>query len=183
VHRAAPYVGILPGRYRYSGQTFGANRNKYRLIRVWNAVEHFNQNPVRRDLSKTMFSDHTEENTLARLYKLLVVGATFVAGAYIISAQSMPSNSVREFTVNAQKFEFSPSVIKVKRGDHVRLTVMALDAEHGFKLDEFHIERKVPKGEAVTVDFTADQAGDFSFQCSHFCGMGHKNMKGRLVVE
>ena len=135
------------------------------------------------DLSKTMFHDHNKENTLPRLHKLLVVGAAFVAGAYIVSAQSGPSNSVREFTVKAQKFEFLPSVIKVKRGDHVRLTVTALDAEHGFKLDKFHIERKVPKGESVTVDFTADQAGDFSFQCSHFCGMGHKKMKGRLTVE
>ena len=117
------------------------------------------------------------------LHKLLAVGAAFVAGAYITSAQSGPSNSVREFRITAQKFEFSPSVIKVKRGDHVRLTVTALDAEHGFKLDGFHIEQKLPKGEAVTVDFTADQGGEFSFQCSHFCGMGHKNMKGRLTVE
>ena len=138
---------------------------------------------MRRDLSKTMFHDHNKENTLPSLYKLLVVGAAFVAGAYIVSAQNAPSNSVQEFTVKAQKFEFSPSVIKVKRGDRVRLTITALDAEHGFKLDKFHIEVKAPKGESVTVDFTADQSGDFSFQCSHFCGMGHKNMKGRLTVE
>ena len=134
-------------------------------------------------MSKIMFHDRNKENTLLRLHTVLVVVAAFVAGAYSISAQSEPSNGVREFTVKAQKFEFSPSVIKVKRGDHVRLTVIALDAEHGFKLDKFHIERKAPKGESVTVDFTADQSGDFSFQCSHFCGMGHKNMKGRLVVE
>ena len=130
-----------------------------------------------------MFHDHNKENRLRRWHKLLVVGAAFEAGAYIISAQSATSNSVREFAVTAQKFEFSPGVIKVKRGDHVRLTVTALDAEHGFKLDGFHIDQKVPKGKAVTVDFTADQAGEFPFQCSHFCGMGHKNMKGRLTVE
>ena len=124
-----------------------------------------------------------KEDTLLRLHKILVVGATLAVAAYSISAQNAPSNSVREFTVKAQKFEFSPNVIKVKRGDHVRLTVMALDAEHGFKLDGYHIDRKVPKGKAVTVDFTADQAGEFSFQCSHFCGMGHGKMKGRLTVE
>ena len=126
---------------------------------------------------------HHKKNTLLRLHKLLVVGATLAAGAYSIFAQNAPSNGVHEFTVKAQKFEYSPSVISVKRGDHVRLTVMALDAEHGFKLDGYHIDRKVPKGKAVTVDFTADQAGGFSFQCSHFCGMGHRKMKGRLTVE
>jgi cytochrome c oxidase subunit 2 len=130
-----------------------------------------------------MSNDHNKKNTLLRLHKLLIVGAAIVAAAYSISAQSEPSNGVREFTVKAQKFGFSPSVITVKRGERVRLTVTALDAEHGFKLDGFHIERKLPKGEAVTVDFTADQAGEFSFQCSHFCGMGHKHMKGRLIVE
>jgi cytochrome c oxidase subunit 2 len=124
-----------------------------------------------------------KENTLLRLHKLLVVGATLAVAAYSISAQNEPSNGVHEFTVKAQQFEFSPNVIKVKRGDHVRLTVMALDAEHGFKLDGYHIDRKVPKGKAVTVDFTADKAGEFSFQCSHFCGMGHGKMKGRLAVE
>src|ERR1700722_11761642 len=119
-----------------------------------------------------MFHDYNKEKTLPRLHKLLVLGAAFVAGAYIVSAENVPSNSVQEFTVKAQKFEFSPSVIKVKRGDRVRLTVTALDAEHGFKLDKFHIERTVPRGESVTLDFAADQSGDFSFQCSHFCGMG-----------
>jgi cytochrome c oxidase subunit II len=138
---------------------------------------------VRRELSKVLFHYYTKENTLLRLHKLWVVGAAFLAAAYIVYAQSAPSNGVREFTIKAQKFEFSPSVISVKRGDHVRLTVIALDAEHGFKLNEFHIEQKAPKGGAVTVDFTADQSGEFSFQCSHFCGLGHKNMKGRLIVE
>ena len=30
---------------------------------------------------------------------------------------------------------------------------------------------------------TADKAGTFPFECSHFCGFGHKRMKGELVVE
>jgi cytochrome c oxidase subunit 2 len=123
---------------------------------------------------------HHKENTLLRLHKLLVVGATLAAVAYSISAQSAPSNSVPEFTVKAQKFEFSPSVITVKRGDHVRLTLVALDAEHGFKLDAFHIDRKVPKGQAVTVEFTADQAGDFSFQLLALLRNGPRENEGSV---
>lgn len=122
---------------------------------------------------------------MTRLHTFLIVAAAFVsmAGLYTKAAQSAASENVREFTLTAQKFEFSPSVINIKRGDHVRLTVTAVDAEHGFKLDAFHVARKLPKGEAVTVEFTADQAGTFPFQCSHFCGMGHKKMKGLLTVE
>jgi cytochrome c oxidase subunit 2 len=39
------------------------------------------------------------------------------------------------------------------------------------------------KGEATPVEFIADRAGTFPFECSHFCGLGHKKMKGELVVE
>ena len=107
----------------------------------------------------------------------------FAAAARMTSAQNAKSEAQREFQLTAQKFEFSPQTIKVKRGDHVKLTVTAVDAPHGFKLAAFHVEQKLPKGQAVTVEFTADQAGTFSFQCSHFCGMGHSKMKGQLIVE
>ena len=41
----------------------------------------------------------------------------------------------------------------------------------------------IPKvGQAVTVEFVADQAGVFDFTCAEYCGTGHSGMKGRLVV-
>jgi heme/copper-type cytochrome/quinol oxidase subunit 2 len=41
----------------------------------------------------------------------------------------------------------------------------------------------IPKtGEAITVEFVADQAGAFDITCSEHCGFGHAGMKGRLVV-
>jgi len=88
-----------------------------------------------------------------------------------------------EIRVTARKYEFSPNVINAKRGDHIRLIITALDRSHGFKLEAFHIDQNLPKGEPVTVEFTADQAGTFSFECSHFCGLGHQKMRGRLTVE
>jgi heme/copper-type cytochrome/quinol oxidase subunit 2 len=27
------------------------------------------------------------------------------------------------------------------------------------------------------------QPGTYSFKCSEFCGMGHRDMKGQIVVE
>jgi cytochrome c oxidase subunit II len=94
-------------------------------------------------------------------------------------AQRPTTEGVREFKLAARKYEFSPATITVKRGDRVRLVLTAMDREHGFKLDEFQL----PKGEAVTLEFTVDQSGTFPFHCSHFCGMGHARMTGKLVVE
>ena len=112
-----------------------------------------------------------------------MVATLSAVAACTSSAQSTPSEGQREFKVTAKKYDFSPSVIKVKRGDRVRLIITALDRQHGFKLEAFHVEKELPKGEAIIVEFQADQAGSFSFQCSHFCGLGHQKMKGQLIVE
>ena len=89
----------------------------------------------------------------------------------------------KEITMTAKKYEYDPATITVKQGEHVKLIITAIDHDHGFKIDALHIDQLLKKGESTTVEFTADAAGTFPFQCSHFCGLGHKGMKGELVVE
>jgi cytochrome c oxidase subunit II len=97
--------------------------------------------------------------------------------------QNAEGSAVTEIKMTAKKYAFTPSEIQVKKGDHVRLVITALDHDHGFKLEAFNIDQKLPKGEATTIEFTADKAGTFPFQCSKFCGFGHGKMKGELKVE
>lgn len=110
--------------------------------------------------------------------------------ALVLGAVAAPSTFTQEATLGANevkmtavKYRFDPDTVRVKKGDRVKLVITATDRDHGFKLAAFHIEQKLPKGEAVTVGFTADRAGTFPFQCSVFCGLGHKKMKGQLIVE
>jgi heme/copper-type cytochrome/quinol oxidase subunit 2 len=98
-------------------------------------------------------------------------------------APAAPAPDALEIQMTAKKYEFSPSTITVKKGDQVKLIVTALDHDHGFKLDAFHVNQKLQKGEPTTIEFTADQPGTFPFECSVLCGLGHKKMKGKLVVE
>ena len=88
-----------------------------------------------------------------------------------------------EIKTTANKYEFSPNIIRVKKGDHVRLVIMALDGAHGFKIEALKIDQRLPKGEAVTVAFTADRSGTFPFQCLEVCGLAHKKMKGELIIS
>jgi len=113
-------------------------------------------------------------------FTVLVLFAIQSAPAQEASSRASGADEIK---VTAKKYEFDPNPIRVKKGDHVKLVITALDHDHGFKLDAFHIDQLLKKGEATTVEFTADQAGTFPFQCSHLCGMGHKKMKGELVVE
>jgi cytochrome c oxidase subunit 2 len=103
-------------------------------------------------------------------------------GVYHPSSE-FPAGAGKEFTLTASKYQFSPPTIKVKQGDRVKLIITAIDADHGFKLEAFNIGRTLPKGEPVTIEFTAGRTGSFPFECSHFCGLGHRKMKGQLTVE
>ena len=103
---------------------------------------------------------------------------------WVISAQEPAAGGpATEIQMTAKKYEFSPNSIRVKAGQHVKLVITAVDHVHGFKIEALHIDKQLDKGEATIVEFTAEQPGTFPFECSHFCGLGHKKMKGQLIVE
>jgi heme/copper-type cytochrome/quinol oxidase subunit 2 len=98
-------------------------------------------------------------------------------------ARLAPAQTVKDIKMTARKYEFNPSIIRVKQGDQVRLEITSLDRDHGIKLEAFGVDQLLPKHKTTIIEFTADKAGTFPFVCSHFCGLGHKHMKGELVVE
>jgi cytochrome c oxidase subunit II len=122
-----------------------------------------------------------------RLKSVLIVLTLFTAASLSIVADDANDQvrqaAAHEFQITSSKYDFSPSSLHVKKGDHVRLVIAALDHDHGFRLDEFHINEKIEKGKTVMVEFRADKTGTFPFRCSNFCGLGHRGMKGTLVVE
>ena len=91
--------------------------------------------------------------------------------------------SVKEFVITASKFKFEPSTIEVNKGDRVRLTLKNADGAHGIGISEFGVDLKAGEGEEKTVEFTADKEGTFSFNCNTYCGSGHIDMTGKLVVK
>jgi len=91
-------------------------------------------------------------------------------------------SAVKEFTMVAKNWNFEPSTITVKKGDTVKLHIKSVDVDHGFTLSDFGVSKTLKPGETVTVEFIADKAGNHSFFCSVFCGAGHKEMRGTLIV-
>ena len=118
-----------------------------------------------------------------------IVVLTFsLLAVFLLLAEARDSNSamagVHEIPVTAKKYEFTPSSIHVKKGEHVKLLITAVDHDHGFKLPAFDVEQQLKEGETTTVEFTPRQSGNVpSFACSHVCGFGHRGMKAELVVE
>lgn len=94
-----------------------------------------------------------------------------------------PAPALKQFDMIAKQWSFEPGNISVKQGDTVRLRVKSVDVTHGIAIPDFNVNKSLTPGETVTVEFVADKKGTFTFFCSIFCGVGHANMKGTLVVE
>jgi cytochrome c oxidase subunit 2 len=120
--------------------------------------------------------------------KMMLIGLTLLSAvsqgvAQVAKDAGTGVQAVHVIQVTLRKYEFSPSSLRVRKGERVKLVMAAVDHDHGFKLDDFDINQKIPKGTTVVVEFTADKAGTFQFRCSNVCGIGHRGMKGTLVVE
>ena len=90
---------------------------------------------------------------------------------------------VKEFAITAKRWTFTPNTITVNEGDLVKLTITSIDVTHGFSLSAFGVNERLSSGNTVSVEFTADKKGTFSFFCNVSCGTGHSGMRGTLIVE
>lgn len=94
-----------------------------------------------------------------------------------------PSGEVKELKITAKQFQFEPATIEVSKGDRVRLIVTSADVPHGISIPEYGINERLDVGKPVTIEFTAEKEGTFTTFCSVFCGSGHSNMKGKIIVK
>ena len=91
--------------------------------------------------------------------------------------------SIKEFSIIAKDFEFTPNTITVNKGDTVKLNIKSEDTVHGISIPEFNVNKDIPAMGEVSVEFVADKSGTFPFKCSVYCGDGHREMKGILIVS
>lgn len=104
---------------------------------------------------------------------------TGLAGA----ASGKPKSREKVIKVVAKKFEYSPSRIVLKKNQAVVLEITALDFAHGFKIPDWNIRADLIPGQVVKVRLMPDTAGEFDFLCDNFCGSGHEEMSGKIVVQ
>jgi cytochrome c oxidase subunit 2 len=115
----------------------------------------------------------------------ILASVLMLACAASVMGGAVQPSAPRKVTVEAERFNFSPSRIKVKVGEEIELHLRSADTSHGFSLEESDIDVAIPKrghGETV-VRYTAARAGRFIFECNRVCGAGHHFMRGEIVVE
>jgi len=88
----------------------------------------------------------------------------------------------RVVRIVAKRFTYTPSDVTLKKGEPVVLELLAEDRVHGFRLPAFKLRTDVYPNEITRVPITPDKTGKFTFACDVFCGDGHDDMTGTLVV-
>ena len=111
----------------------------------------------------------------------LLLASAFLSGFLIYGrAGAVPAEKVIRIT--AKKFDFSPDSITLKKGEPVVFEISSADREHGFNLRAFGVRTNVSPGKVTRVRFTPDKTGKFNFSCDVFCGDGHEEMTGTVIV-
>jgi cytochrome c oxidase subunit II len=104
----------------------------------------------------------------------------FTAVPGSIDRDKVPHETIE---MTAEHFHFTPEVVKVKQATLVTINIKALDGTHGFNLGAFGIDERIEEGETRSIEFYAGEKGEYGFKCSHFCGIGHLGMNGKIIVE
>jgi cytochrome c oxidase subunit 2 len=102
-----------------------------------------------------------------------------------VASTGAPQQAAEPRTVEVlvKRYAFEPATIDAVEGERLRLLVKSGDGLHGFEIKKFKVSKEIPRGtQPVVIEFTAAEAGTYPILCSVFCGDGHADMKGMLVV-
>lgn len=100
------------------------------------------------------------------------------------SQESPRAGEAAELLLEAKEYSFEPSNLSVKKGQTVKLILVNKgNISHDFAIEGTDIKTQmVGPGDNVTIEFTIDEAGTYTFYCSL---SNHRalGMEGELIVE
>ena len=123
-----------------------------------------------------------------------VIVISLIAWTYgtLLYVESGPPSD-ESMTVDVEGYQFgwrftydngytSDGVLRVPRGEAVRLRVTSADVFHNFGIPELKVKTDAIPGETTDTWFTADERGNYTAQCYELCGAGHSYMTATVVV-
>jgi len=134
--------------------------------------------------------------SLRKVSVFLLCGSVLGAAGFFMAPSLGPARE-RSFEIRARQYQYDPPVLRVNRGDTVRLRLVSEDVVHGFYLEGHDLDavilplrstihlRRPSSGERQDVQevvFTASREGKFRYRCSQTCGYLHPFMLGELIV-
>ena len=87
-----------------------------------------------------------------------------------------------EVYIIAVQFAYFPSEIEVPADSTVTFHLTSEDVIHSFSVVGTNANTMVIPGEVATLTVETDEPGEYGILCSEYCGSGHHDMEGKLVV-
>lgn len=122
-------------------------------------------------------------SAIALLSLVVVVAGVSFLKKPVKAPEITAPESLEVTQIDAGGFYYKPNILKVKKGEKVKIEIKAVDMMHDFNIDELGIKSPiVQSGESAIVEFVADKVGEFEYYCS--VGQ-HRNLGqvGKLIVE
>jgi len=123
---------------------------------------------------------------MTRQWTLRIAGSglAFVAGLLAVASPSARAqDEPRVIVITAKRFEFSPNLITLARGETVKLQIKSEDVTHGLFVRPLGIDTEIVPGRVTELTVTPATAGTYRAICDHFCGAGHGGMKMTIIVR
>ncbi len=137
-----------------------------------------------------------------RISNYLLVGLLLLVGGLVgfLSVHwHLATPHERTFTITARKYAYDPAILRVNRGDRVRIRLLASDVTHGFYLEGYDLDARARPEDTTfwlrrpsagnkyqpveEISFIANRPGKFRYRCSQTCGYMHPFMQGELIVS
>lgn len=81
----------------------------------------------------------------------------------------------------ARLWEWWP-ILELEKGKEYRLHLSSLDWMHGFSLQPANINLQIHPNYEMVLTIKPDKAGEYGVICNEFCGIGHHQMVGKIIV-
>ncbi len=82
----------------------------------------------------------------------------------------------------ARQYAWYP-ILELELGKTYRIHTSSLDVNHGFSLQPANMNFQVLPGYDYVLTMTPTVPGEHIIICNEFCGVGHHNMSGKLLVR
>jgi cytochrome c oxidase subunit 2 len=116
-------------------------------------------------------------------HRRILLASVVVLAVAVLAPHGTRAQSPRVINITAQRFEFTPNQVTLKKGEPVKFVLTSKDVTHGFFLKPLKIDEIIEPGKTTEVTVTPQTPGTYLLICDHFCGVNHAAMNMKVIVE
>jgi cytochrome c oxidase subunit 2 len=86
-------------------------------------------------------------------------------------------------TIIARAWSFTPAELTVPAGAEITFVATTVDVIHGLNVEGTRLNMMLIPGQISRNTYTFKEPGEYLIICHEYCGLGHQNMAGKIVVQ